>query len=92
DPKIEKELKKKFKFEGPLKVLQTMMVDPNALLKKPGPKHLSVSPGDVLDVLQLHSKKALCRDNEGDIYDDVEYPSGELFCFVNGEYSNCAFK
>ncbi|KAJ0032700.1 hypothetical protein NQD34_002781 [Periophthalmus magnuspinnatus] len=92
DPKIEKELKKKFKFEGPLKVLQTMMVDPNALLKKPGPKHLSVSPGDVLDVLQLHSKKALCRDKfgrcthhslsdtlifsfEGDIYDDVEYPS-----------------
>ncbi|XP_072295413.1 FYN-binding protein 1 [Eucyclogobius newberryi] len=97
DPKIEKELKKKFKFEGPLKVLQTMMVDPNALIKKVGPKDLSVSPGDVLDVLQLHNKKALCRDRFGkfgyvnrshllsldsDIYDDVEYP--------NGAYSDCA--
>ncbi|KAJ0065559.1 hypothetical protein NL108_013475 [Boleophthalmus pectinirostris] len=100
DPKIEKELKKKFKFEGPLKVLQTMMVDPNALLKKPGPKDLNVSPGDVLDILQMHSKKALCRNKfgkfgyvnkshllplEGDIYDDVEYPS-DVYDNDNADY------
>lgn len=90
DPKIEKELRKKFKFEGPLKVLHTMMVDPNAAIKRPGAKDLNVAPGDVLDIIQLHSKKALCRNKfgkygyvnrshllpmEGDIYDDVEYPS-----------------
>ncbi|CAL1608747.1 unnamed protein product [Knipowitschia caucasica] len=90
DPKIEKELKKKFKLEGPVKVLHTMMVDPGAIIKKPGPKHLSVAPGDLLDVLQIHGKKALCRDGlgkvgyvnkahllplEGDVYDEVEYPS-----------------
>ncbi|XP_056233647.1 FYN-binding protein 1 isoform X2 [Seriola aureovittata] len=91
DPKVEKELRKKFKFEGQPKVLHTMMVDPNCILKKPGGKDLHVSQGDVLDIIQLtSSKKVLCRNRfgkygyvsrslllpmEGDIYDDVDYPS-----------------
>ncbi|KAM7388013.1 hypothetical protein PAMP_024217 [Pampus punctatissimus] len=89
DPKVEKELKKKFKYEGPLRVLHTMMVNPNSIIKKPGGKDLSVIQGEVLDVIQLtSSKKALCRNQfgrygyvsrslllpmEGDIYDDVDY-------------------
>ncbi|XP_078141787.1 uncharacterized protein LOC139921488 isoform X1 [Centroberyx gerrardi] len=89
DPKLEKELKKKFKFEGPLTVLHTMMVDPNGVIKKLGGKDLSVAQGEVLDVIQLTSdKKALCRNQygkygyvsrslllqmEGDIYDDVDH-------------------
>ncbi|CAK6972142.1 FYN-binding protein 1 [Scomber scombrus] len=88
DPKVEKELRKKFKFDGPFKVLHTMMVDPNSVIKKPGAKDLSVVQGEVLDVIQLtNSKKALCRNRfgkygyvsrslllpmEGDIYDDVD--------------------
>lgn len=89
DPKVEKELRKKFKFDGPLKVLHSMMVDPNSLIKKPGGKDLPVVQGEILDVIQItNSKKALCRNRfgkygyvnrslllpmEGDIYDDVDY-------------------
>ncbi|XP_019953925.1 FYN-binding protein 1 [Paralichthys olivaceus] len=91
DPKAEKELRKRFKFEGPIRVLHIMMVDPNSIIKKPKGKHLPVSQGEVLDIIQFtNSKKALCRNGfgkygyvsrslllpmEGDIYDDVDYPS-----------------
>ncbi|XP_035502430.2 FYN-binding protein 1 isoform X2 [Scophthalmus maximus] len=91
DSKAEKELRKKFKYEGPLSVLHTMMVDPNGVIKRPGGKDLHVCQGEVLDVIHLiNSKKALCRNSfgkygyvcrslllpmEGDIYDDVDYPS-----------------
>ncbi|XP_044218482.1 FYN-binding protein 1 isoform X1 [Thunnus albacares] len=94
DPKVEKELRKKFKYDGPLSVLHTMMVDPNSIIKKPGGKDLSVNHGEVLDVIQLtSSKKALCRNRfgkygyvsrslllpmEGDIYDDVDY-GGDVY-------------
>lgn len=89
DVKVEKELRKKFKYEGPITVLHTMMVDPNCVIKKPGGKDLHVSHGEVLDIIQLtDNKKVLCRNNfgkygyvfrsyllpmEGDIYDDVDY-------------------
>ncbi|XP_028259631.1 FYN-binding protein 1 isoform X2 [Parambassis ranga] len=89
DPKVEKELRKKFKYEGPVRVLHTMMVNPNGTIKKPGGKDLAVIQGEVLDVIQhTSSKKALCRNSfgkygyvsrslllpmEGDIYDDVDY-------------------
>lgn len=94
DPKVVKELRKKFKYDGPLNVLHTMMVDPNSVIKKPGAKDLPVTQGEVLDVIQLtNSKKALCRNQfgkygyvsrsllltmEGDIYDDVEY-AGDIY-------------
>lgn len=89
DVKAEKELRKKFKYEGPITVLHTMMVDPNCVIKKPGGKDLHVSHGEVLDIIQLtDNKKVLCRNNfgkygyvfrsyllpmEGGIYDDVDY-------------------
>ncbi|XP_042339819.1 FYN-binding protein 1 isoform X2 [Plectropomus leopardus] len=94
DPKVEKDLKKRFKYDGPLRVLYTMMVDPNGIIKKPGGKDLSVVQGEVVDIIQLtNSKKALCRNRfgkygyvsrslllpmEGDIYDDVDYP-GDVY-------------
>ncbi|XP_034386660.1 FYN-binding protein 1 [Cyclopterus lumpus] len=94
DPKVEKELKKRFKYEGPLRVLHTMMVDPNSLIKKPGGKDLHVTQGEVVDIIQLtNTKKALCCNRfgkygyvsrsllltmEGDIYDDVDYP-GDVY-------------
>ena len=53
-------------YEGPLRVLHTMMVDPNSIIKKPGAKDLHVTRGDVVDVIQLtNSKKALCRNQFG---------------------------
>ncbi|XP_051957771.1 FYN-binding protein 1 isoform X1 [Xyrauchen texanus] len=89
--KDEKVLRKKFKFEGPIRVLYTMMVDPNASLKKGGSKDLTVVRGEILEVLQKTSeKKALCRNNlgkygyvplnyllhaEGEIYDDIDTAS-----------------
>ncbi|XP_022048227.2 FYN-binding protein 1 [Acanthochromis polyacanthus] len=94
NPRVEKELRKKFKYEGSLRVLHTMMVDPNSVIKKPGAKDLQVVHGEILDVIQLtNSKKALCRNQygkygyvsrslllpmEGDIYDDVDYP-GDVY-------------
>ncbi|KAF6734409.1 FYN-binding protein [Oryzias melastigma] len=89
DPKVEKEIRKKFKFEGPLQVQHIMMVDPNCIIKKPGAKELLVTQGEILDVIDsTNSKKYFCRNKfgkygyvpatfllpmEGDIYDDVEY-------------------
>lgn len=55
-----------FQFDGPIKVLHTMMVDPNCSIKKPGAKDLPVTQGEILDVIQLtNSKKALCRNKFG---------------------------
>lgn len=89
DPAVERELKKKFKLEGPVKVLHTMMVDPNGVIRRPGGKDLPVAQGEILDVIQLGGdKRALCRNQfgkygyvskslllqmEGDIYDDIDH-------------------
>ncbi|KAJ1084839.1 hypothetical protein NDU88_004985 [Pleurodeles waltl] len=83
----EKEFRKKFKFEGEIKVLTRMMVDPNAIIKKCGSYDLPHKRGDFLDVIQYTSQeKYLCRNIrwkfgyvpkrsllsiEKDVYDDV---------------------
>ncbi|CAB1314127.1 unnamed protein product [Coregonus sp. 'balchen'] len=62
--KDEQEFRKRFKFEGPIKVLHSMMVD--ASVKKAGGKDLTVVQGEILEVIQLTSdKKALCRNEQG---------------------------
>ncbi|XP_062868867.1 FYN-binding protein 1 isoform X2 [Trichomycterus rosablanca] len=87
--KEEKEFRKKFKFEGPTKVLCCMMVDPNANIKKAGGKDLTVLRGEILEVIQQTSeKKVLCRNQQGkygyvprsyllleenEIYDDIDH-------------------
>ncbi|XP_077058794.1 uncharacterized protein LOC143711297 isoform X1 [Siphateles boraxobius] len=87
----EKDFRKKFKFEGPIQVLYSMMVDPNASLKKFGNKELPVIRGEILEVIQETSKKrVLCRNKEGkygyvplnyllheenDVYDDIDTAS-----------------
>uniref|UniRef100_A0A3P8S4K3 Helically-extended SH3 domain-containing protein n=1 Tax=Amphiprion percula TaxID=161767 RepID=A0A3P8S4K3_AMPPE len=94
--KKQNELKKNFQYEGSLRVLHTMMVDPNSVIKKPGAKDLHVVHGEILDVIQLtNSKKALCRNQygkctEGDIYDDVDYPGGkfEFSCSIMKSMEN----
>ncbi|XP_024909892.1 FYN-binding protein 1 isoform X2 [Cynoglossus semilaevis] len=62
DPKIEKAFRKKFKYDGPIRVLQRLMVDPKGVIKKSGGKDLPVCQGEVLDAIQFtNSKKVLCR-------------------------------
>ncbi|XP_059923708.1 FYN-binding protein 1 [Gadus macrocephalus] len=89
DPIVVQELKKKFKFVGPVQVLHTMMVDPNGQIKRPKEKELAIAQGEILDVLQFtNHKMALCRNHigkfgyvprslllqmEGDIYDDIDH-------------------
>ncbi|KAM6962505.1 uncharacterized protein FYW47_008169 [Aplochiton taeniatus] len=66
DSNTEKELKKKFKLNGPIKVLHTMIVDSNPNMKKVSGKDLHVSQGETVDVIQFTSaKKALCRNAHG---------------------------
>lgn len=53
-------------YDGPLRVLHTMMVDPNGIIKKLGSKGLPVTHGEIVDVIQITSnKKALCLNQFG---------------------------
>uniref|UniRef100_A0A3P8WME1 Helically-extended SH3 domain-containing protein n=1 Tax=Cynoglossus semilaevis TaxID=244447 RepID=A0A3P8WME1_CYNSE len=82
--KREKELRKNFMYDGPIRVLQRLMVDPKGVIKKSGGKDLPVCQGEVLDAIQFtNSKKVLCRNRfgkcmEGEIYDDVDHSNGEF--------------
>ncbi|XP_063057102.1 FYN-binding protein 1 isoform X2 [Engraulis encrasicolus] len=92
--KEEKEFRKKFKFEGPIQVLQYMRVDPNGNIKKAGAAYLNVHRGETVEVIQFtNDKKALCRNAQGkygyvsmayllqeepDIYDDVDH-AGDVY-------------
>ncbi|CAH2292815.1 FYN-binding -like [Pelobates cultripes] len=64
--KFEMEFRRKFKFAGPIKVITRMMVDPNAIIQKPGDKDLPYTRGEIIDVIQLtNAEKILCRNFEG---------------------------
>ncbi|XP_056407957.1 FYN-binding protein 1-like isoform X2 [Hyla sarda] len=64
--KQEQEFRRRFQFHGEIKVLTRMMVDPNAIIQKPGYKDLAYTRGEILDVIQLTgSDKILCRNFEG---------------------------
>ncbi|XP_078526758.1 uncharacterized protein LOC144799365 [Lissotriton helveticus] len=66
EEKEEKDIRKKFKLEGEIKVLTTMMVDPNAKIKKGGGKYLSHKRGEILEVVERTSlEKLLCRNTKG---------------------------
>ncbi|KAM9450824.1 uncharacterized protein fyb1b isoform 2-T2 [Clarias gariepinus] len=82
--KEEKEFRKKFKFDGEIKVLYQVTIINN---KKGSGKELAVQAGDILDVISnSDNDKLICRNKEGkfgyvassnvqaednDIYDDV---------------------
>ncbi|CAM2109432.1 PML-RARA-regulated adapter molecule 1 isoform X3 [Caretta caretta] len=89
EEQTDKEFRKKFKFEGEIRALTRMMVDPNVAEKKGGGKNLPLKRGEILDVIQFTSpKRLLCRNNQWkygyvprvtllqldtDIYDDVAF-------------------
>ncbi|XP_030422493.1 FYN-binding protein 1 isoform X4 [Gopherus evgoodei] len=85
--KEEKEFRKKFKFEGEIRVLYSTTIIADLPSKKWGAKDLQVKPGESVEVMQIiDDAKVLCRneegkygyvlrcslvENDGDIYDDI---------------------
>ncbi|XP_070599517.1 FYN-binding protein 1 isoform X2 [Erythrolamprus reginae] len=85
--KEEKDFRKKFKYEGDIRVLYSTTVSNAPPLKKRGSKDLQVKPGELVEVIQdVDDTKVLCRNEEGkygyvqrsclvqdheDIYDDI---------------------
>uniref|UniRef100_A0A8D1M163 FYN-binding protein 1 n=2 Tax=Sus scrofa TaxID=9823 RepID=A0A8D1M163_PIG len=85
--KEEKDFRKKFKYDGEIRVLYSTKVAPSIASKKWGNRDLQVKPGDSLEVIQnTDDTKVLCRnedgkygyvlrsylvDNDGEIYDDI---------------------
>ncbi|XP_054439934.1 FYN-binding protein 1 isoform X2 [Pteronotus mesoamericanus] len=85
--KEEKDFRKKFKYDGEIRVLYATTVAPSLTTKKWGNKDLQLKPGESLEVIQnTDDTKVLCRneegkygyvlrsnlvDNDGEIYDDI---------------------
>ncbi|XP_015132829.1 FYN-binding protein 1 isoform X4 [Gallus gallus] len=83
----EKEFRKKFKFEGEIKVLYSTTTVQDLSQRKWGSKDLQIKPGETLEVIQsTDDTKVLCRneegkygyvlrsnlvENDGEIYDDI---------------------
>uniref|UniRef100_A0A8C3LHY0 FYN binding protein 1 n=1 Tax=Chrysolophus pictus TaxID=9089 RepID=A0A8C3LHY0_CHRPC len=62
----EKEFRKKFKFEGEIKVLYSTTTVQDLTQKKWGSKDLQIKPGELLEVIQsTDDTKVLCRNEEG---------------------------
>ncbi|XP_006025817.1 PML-RARA-regulated adapter molecule 1 isoform X1 [Alligator sinensis] len=88
EEKADREFQKKFKFEGEIRVLTRMMIDPAVTEKRGGGKNLPVKRGEIVDVIQFTShEKIICRNSQwkygyipravllhldADIYDDVD--------------------
>ncbi|XP_066430595.1 FYN-binding protein 1-like [Eleutherodactylus coqui] len=82
-----KELRKKFKIQGEIRVLTRMMVVPSVGNKRGGGKELPINKGEIFEVIQFtNEEKLLCRNTKGkygyvkrryvlqlekEIYDDV---------------------
>ncbi|XP_068033148.1 FYN-binding protein 1 [Anomalospiza imberbis] len=85
--KEEKEFRKKFKFNGEIKVLYSTTTVQDLSQKRWGYKDLQIKPGESLDVIEsTDDTKVLCRNeegkygyvlrsnlvpNDGEIYDDI---------------------
>ncbi|XP_039636815.1 FYN-binding protein 1 isoform X2 [Perca fluviatilis] len=85
--KEEKDFRKKFKYEGGIKVLYQVTIAPTLTNKKWGVKELPIKAGETLDVIvKAVDNKLICRNEEGkfgyvstghivtddgDIYDDI---------------------
>nr|XP_054508593.1 FYN-binding protein 1 isoform X1 [Agelaius phoeniceus] len=85
--KEEKEFRKKFKFDGEIKVLYSTTTVQDLSQKRWGYKDLQIKPGESLDIIEsTDDTKVLCRNeegkygyvlrsnlvqNDGEIYDDI---------------------
>ncbi|KAM6156765.1 FYN-binding protein 1 isoform 2-T2 [Erethizon dorsatum] len=85
--KEEKDFRKKFKYDGEIRVLYSTKASSSLTSRKWGTRDLQVKPGEALEVIQnTDDTKVLCRneegkygyvlrsqlvDNDGEIYDDI---------------------
>uniref|UniRef100_A0A670JRJ0 FYN binding protein 1 n=1 Tax=Podarcis muralis TaxID=64176 RepID=A0A670JRJ0_PODMU len=77
--KEEKEFRKKFKYEGDIRVLYTTTISRAPSAKKRGSKDLQVKPGDSVEVIKnVDDTKVLCRNEEG----KCKYQNIRTTCFV----------
>uniref|UniRef100_A0A8C2PL81 FYN binding protein 1 n=1 Tax=Capra hircus TaxID=9925 RepID=A0A8C2PL81_CAPHI len=64
--KEEKDFRKKFKYDGEIRVLYSTKVAPSLSSKKWGNRDLQIKPGESLEVIQnTDDTKVLCRNEEG---------------------------
>ncbi|NXQ47848.1 FYB1 protein, partial [Catharus fuscescens] len=64
--KMEKEFRKKFKFDGEIKVLYSATTVQDLSQQKWGYKDLRIKPGESLDIIEsTNDTKVLCRNKEG---------------------------
>ncbi|NXQ91547.1 FYB1 protein, partial [Nyctibius grandis] len=62
----EEEFRKKFKFEGEIKVLYSTTTAQDLPLRQWGPKDLRIKPGEYLEIIEsTDDTKVLCRNEEG---------------------------
>ncbi|KAM3848094.1 FYN-binding protein 1 [Vipera latastei] len=63
--KEEKDFRKKFKYEGDIRVLYTATISKASSPKKKGSKDLQVKPGELVEIIQnVDDTKVLCRNEE----------------------------
>ena len=73
-------------LEGPVRVLHTMMVDPNGVILRPKGKELAIAQGEILDVLQFSNEKmALCQNHIGKC---MLKPQPSVWSAQNMQYSH----
>ncbi|XP_039565959.1 FYN-binding protein 1 isoform X1 [Passer montanus] len=100
--KEEKEFRKKFKFDGEIKVLYSTTTVQNLSQKRWGYKDLQIKPGESLDIIEsTDDTKVLCRNeegkygyvlrsnlvqNDGEIYDDI----GDDCIYDNDSDAECS--
>uniref|UniRef100_A0A8C5XNP7 FYN-binding protein 1 n=1 Tax=Microcebus murinus TaxID=30608 RepID=A0A8C5XNP7_MICMU len=67
--KEEKDFRKKFKYDGEIRVLYSTKVAASLTSKKWGTRDLQIKPGESLEVIQnTDDTKVLCRNEEGKCY------------------------
>uniref|UniRef100_A0A8C9DEB4 FYN-binding protein 1 n=1 Tax=Prolemur simus TaxID=1328070 RepID=A0A8C9DEB4_PROSS len=67
--KEEKDFRKKFKYDGEIRVLYSTKVAASLTSKKWGTRDLQIKPGESLEVIQnTDDTKVLCRNEEGKYY------------------------
>ncbi|OWK57784.1 FYN-binding protein 1 [Lonchura striata] len=100
--KEEKEFRKKFKFDGEIKVLYSTTTIQDLSQKRWGYKDLQIKPGESLDIIEsTDDTKVLCRNkegkygyvlrsnlvqNDGEIYDDI----GDDCIYDNDSGAECS--
>uniref|UniRef100_A0A8C5KPG5 FYN binding protein 1 n=1 Tax=Jaculus jaculus TaxID=51337 RepID=A0A8C5KPG5_JACJA len=78
--KEEKDFRKKFKYDGEIRVLYSTKVSPSLTSKKWGARDLQIKAGELLEVIQsTDDTKVLCRSEEGKCECPLSCVDGEIY-------------